>query len=342
MLNGWTDDKLGFPLIKCLYLVQKSLAQGEPDSKQLSTALCTASGSICQIISAIHNTGDQRIGSPPINDASTALKYNHGVAVSLVEESFECGFLAVRQAFPCLLKGLLRLESLPEGPPLRGQVIWGLINILGETLNQICNLCATHVRQVPNATPKILETRTKPQRTLTATSSERSLRSPKRNPCLACKQRHRKCDGRAPNCRNCEYWKVPCERGSQLSTSNEPPSSDKKSVTRAPETALRLCELTITMLKRLDTTQASQAEVIEGFTFLLFRRVGDCLRSFVFEDAEDDPKTTSDHEIATSPQVLEAQAPCLIWLLSQVQSLATNPHQSLQPAELLPNPQQNP
>lgn len=81
------------------------------------------------------------------------------------------------------------------------------------------------------------------------------------------------------------------------------------------------------MMRCLDVTIPSHTEVLDGFLFLLLKRVGEALKVFVFEDGiiqeleVDDIKSTAPKETATNHQAIQAQAPCLIYLLEEAKSI---------------------
>ncbi len=314
------------PLIHSLYLLQGALARRNPDPKELATALCGVSASICKLILVMHSSKDmQNAKQSPVQE-SEVRKHGGSAALSTPSEDFKTTLLAIRQAFPNLLEGLHRLDNLPGCPQARGQVVWSLTKIFEGLLEQIYSLSTVHASQPPKSAPRVSKSRTETRLLITATPEETQSRPKTRVPCQACRKRHRKCDGRVPTCRNCECWKTQCKRDIHPSSGNASLSKSPPPFTTPPESAVTLCELTITMMRCLDVTIPSHMEVLEGFLFLLLKRVGQALKVFVFEDGIlqdlefDGVGSTAPNGTATNHQVIEAQAPCLIYLLEQAQS----------------------
>ena len=312
------------PLIHDLYLLQEVLAQRNPDPKELATTLCAVSASICKLILAMHSSKNVQYTKRSRAEQSQVREHNGSAALLTPPEDVKTTLLAIPRAFPSLLKGLQRLDNLPGGPQARGQVVWSMIKIFDGLLEQIYNLSTVHASQPPKPAPRVSKSRLETQ--VTATPEETQSRPKTRAPCQACRKRHRKCDGRLPTCKNCEYWRTQCKRDIHPSSGNALSSASPLPFTTPPESALTLCELTITMMKCLDVTIPSHLEVLEGFLFLLLKRVGQALKVFVFEygilqDLERDGiGSTAPNGIATHHQVIEGQAPCLIYLLEQAQS----------------------
>lgn len=313
-------------LIHNLYFLQEVVAQRNSDHKELATALCGVSAGICKLILAIHNSKDvQNAGPSPINE-SEIREHDGSAALSRPSEDVKATVLVIRRAFPSLLEGLHGLNSLPDGPQARGQVIWSLTKVFDVLLEQICSLSTGYPPQLPKTAPHVPKSRTRTQ-VLVTTSQETQSRSKTRIPCQACRSRHRKCDGRVPTCRNCENWRTQCKRDIHPDSGNATSSQSSSSITTPPESALTLCELATTMMRCLDVTIPSHAEVLEGFLFLLLKRVGEALKVFVFEDGIlQDPGvdgiiSTAPNGTATNHKAIHAQAPCLIYLLEQAESL---------------------
>ena len=312
------------PLIRDLYLLQEVLAQRNPDRKELAAALCGVSASICKLVLAMHSSKHVQNTKRSPAEQSEVRKHNGSAALLTPSEDVKTTLLAIPHAFPSLLEGLLRLNNLPGGPQARGRVVWSLIKIFDGLLEQIYNLSTVHASQAPKPAPRVSKSRLDTQ--FTATPEETQSRPKTRTPCQACRKRHRKCDGRFPTCRNCEYWKTQCKRDIHPSSGNALSAKSPLPFTTPPESALTLCELTITMMRCLDVTIPSHMEVLEGFLFLLLKRVGQALKVFVFDngilqDLEcDSIGSTAPNGIAINHQTIEAQAPCLIYLLEEAQS----------------------
>ena len=313
-------------LIHNLYLLQQVVAHSDPDHKELTTALCGVSASICKLILATHSSKNVQIAGPsPVNE-SEIREHDRSAALPGPFEDVKATVLAIRRAFPSLLEGLHRLNSLPSSTQARGQVIWSLTKIFDVLLEQIDSLCTVHSPQLPKVAPRVSKSRTKTQVLVTATQETQS-RPKTRTPCQACRSRHRKCDGRVPTCRNCENWRTQCKRDTHPDSGNATSSKSSPSITSPPESALRLCELAKTMMKCLDVAIPSHTEVLEGCLFLLLKRVGEALKVFVFEDGiiqdlqVDAIRSTAAKETATNHQAVQAQAPCLIYLLEEAKSI---------------------
>ena len=314
------------PLIHNLYLLQQVVAHSDPNHKELATALCGVSASICKLILATHSSKDVQIAGPPPVNESEILEHDRSAALPRPSEDVKTAVFAIRRAFPSLLEGLRRLNSLPGGTHARGQVIWSLTKIFDVLLEQIGSLSTVHSPQLTNIVPRVPNSRTKTQALVTATQ-ETQPRPKTRTPCHACRSRHRKCDGRSPTCRNCEKWGTQCKRDTHSGSGNAASYKSSPAITSPPESALRLCELAKTMMRCLDVAIPSHTEVLEGFLFLLLKRVGEALKVFVFEDGiiqdlqVDSIRPTAPKEPATNHQAIQAQAPCLIHLLEEAKSI---------------------
>ena len=313
------------PLIHKLYLLQEVVTLRNSDHKELATALCGVSAGICNLILAINSSKEvQSAGPSPVNE-SEIREHDGSAALSRSSEDVKATVLAIRRAFLTLLEGLHSLDSLPGGPQARGQVIWSSTKIFDVLLEQIYSLSTVHPPQPPKTAPRVPKSRTKSQ-LLVTTTQETQSRPKTRTPCQACRSRHRKCDGRVPTCRNCEYWRTQCKRDNHPNSGNATSSKSSTSITPPPESALILCELATTMMRCLDVQIPSHTGILEGFLFLLLKRVGEALKVFVFEDgiikdrAVDGIRSTAPNGTATNHQAIQAQAPCLIYLLEQAQS----------------------
>ena len=314
-------------LIHNLYLLQEVVARRHSDPKELATALCTVSACICKLILAMQSSKDAQDAGPSPANGSGMRRHEGSAAFPKPLEDVNTTILAIRQAFPSLLRGLHRLNNLPGGPQARGQVIWNLSKIFDSLLEKIYSLSTVHSSQRPKTAPRVPKSCTNTQLSVTTSPEETQSRSKTRTPCQACRRRHRKCDGRVPTCRNCENWRMQCKRDTQPASGNTTSSKSSPSITTTPESALALCELATTMMRCLDATIPSHTDVLEGFLFLLLKRVGEALKVFVFEDgiiqdAEVDATgSIAPKETPTNHQAIQAQAPCLIYLLEEAKSI---------------------
>ena len=316
-------------LIHNLYLLQDVMAQRSSDHKELATVLCGVSAGICKLILAIHSSKDIKDAESSLVNESKIREHDGSAALSRPSEDVKATVLAIRRAFPNLLEGLHRLNSLPGGPQARGQVIWSLTRIFDVLLEQIYSLSTVRPPQPPKTAPRVPKSRTKTQVLVTA-AQETQSRPKIRTPCQACRSRHRKCDDRVPTCRNCESWRTQCKRDIHPISGNATSSKSSSPITSPPESVLTLCELVTTMMRCLDVTIPSHTEVLEGFLFLLLKRVGQALKVFVFDNGilqepeVDGIGSTTPKGTATNHQAIQAQAPCLVYLLEQAQLFTIN------------------
>lgn len=151
--------------------------------------------------------------------------------------------------------------------------------------------------------------------------------------CQACQARNIRCDGGIPECRNCGEAKRECKRGVPLDFADT--TITRTLFTTPTKYVLRLCEFAIVLMAHLDTTKATHEEVMEGFLFFLMRRLGQGLKTFTIGNQadwgteEDESQAAADNRGSETQEVMEAQAPCLIWIFEQAQALVS-PHQITQ------------
>ncbi|MCJ1467326.1 hypothetical protein MMC07_005950 [Pseudocyphellaria aurata] len=94
------------------------------------------------------------------------------------------------------------------------------------------------------------------------------------------------------------------------------------------KTVLKLSNLLLVLISALDTANAAENAILEGFLFFLLTRVGNALKVFVFgSDCEDlpgpSPRIESDAgNLGTDLESAEAQAPYLVYLLKRLIPIA--------------------
>lgn len=320
-----------------LYKLQEVSAQMTLDPKELATALCHTSSGICQLISAIdcsRDPQDARTVTVARSSTSRHRKVPHANPDTLEDSNWN-KLYAVSKAFPCLLKGLRKLDNMPEGYMVRGQVIWSFVKIFDDLLERICDLSAAQASETPITMPHTMGPRTQDLQQAIANSDQMPADPSRRSTCLACIERNSKCDQQVPTCKDCARLKTDCKRGTPLQFTRA--ASQPTLFIAPPENALRLCELVITLMALLNTTNATDVEVLEGFIFLLLQRVGQGMKKFVFGFEEDEDsqeegidstqtrvRTNPGHQIPPNQEVTEAQAPCLIWILEQACAFTAN------------------
>ena len=308
-----------------------------PYPRELATALCHTSSGICQLISAIDCSKDpQDARTTTVARSSTSrLRKVPPTSPDTLEDSNWNKLHAVSKAFPCLLKGLHKLDNTLEGRTVRGQVIWSFVKIFDDLLERICDLSAAQASETPTTMPHTMGPRTQDLQQAIANSDQMPADSSRRSTCLACIERNTKCDQQIPTCKNCARLKTDCKWGTSLQFARA--ASQPTLFIAPPENALRLCELAIKLMALLNTTNATDMEVLEGFVFLLLRRVGQGMKKFVFGFEEDEKsqeegvdsnqsraRANPGHQIPPNQEVMEAQAPCLIWILEQACAFTAN------------------
>ena len=240
---------------------------------------------------------------------------------------------AVGQAFPCLLNGLERLDRLPQGRTLKGQIIWSFVKIFHDVLECICYLSATRAYGKPIPMPAKMQTRAQALQHSIAISDGFPAAAILQSQCQACHERNIRCDGGVPECQNCREAERECKRGVPLDFVDTTVTSTL--FTPPTKYVLRLCEFAIVLIAHLDTTKTTHEEVMEGFLFSLLRRLGQGLKSFTIGNQadwgaeEDESQAAADNRGSETQAVMEAQAPCLIWIFEQAQAFVT-PRQTTQ------------
>ena len=308
-----------------------------PYPRELATALCHTSSGICQLISAIDcskDPQDARI-TTVARSSTSRLRKVPPTSPDTLEDSNWNKLHAVSKAFPCLLKGLHKLDNTLESRTVRGQVIWSFVKIFDDLLERICDLSAAQASETPTTMPHTMGPRTQDLQQAIANSDQMPADSNRRSTCLTCIERNTKCDQQVPTCKKCARLKTDCKWGTSLQFARA--ASQPTLFIAPPENALRLCELAITLMALLNTTNATDMEVLEGFVFLLLRRVGQGMKKFVFGFEEDEksqeegvdstqPRARANpgHQIPPNQEVMEAQAPCLIWILEQACAFTAN------------------
>ena len=275
-------------------------------------------------------------------------RQNPSTAPSEPRESNLNKLCAASQAFPCLLKGLHKLDDMPQSRAMRGQVIWSFVRMFDDLLERVCYLSATPTAEAPFTMPSSMKTRTQSLQHHAVTSNERSTGPSLRSACLACIERKMRCDEQIPTCGNCQRMRTECKRGAPLCFTRA--SSKPTLFIPPPENALRLCELAITIMAHLDIEKDTDTEVLEGFLFFLLRRVGQGFKQFLFGVEEDYTSQAQDSNGTQSmaqanpsqretviTEVAEAQAPCLVWILEQALAYTANLNPTVQASRALGN-----
>ena len=232
--------------------------------------------------------------------------------------------------FGQLLHGLDRLSQCGGDAALEKGLIYCYIKISRRLLQRICYLSnaatVTKDRHKPPIESQIAKMQTQAQ-----TQARRRKRMTK---CLTCKERNLKCDQRANSCRYCRSHNLECDRTVPPNfVANKP----TKETSRPQEKTMnQLCELLVGMTRQLDITKATHKQILEGYLFLLFEKIGHSLKQFVFNGHEDtistapnqennDDLTTqssqaSHHTSQAKDSPLQRQAPNLIFILEQTQT----------------------
>jgi hypothetical protein len=306
-----------------LYILQQLLAQTRPDPRALAETLCRISSNICRLISSVQAIEDLPIAQPT-GSSNLIYKLEKVPASTVPDEEVASKLRAIGQAFPCLLNGLESLDHLHEGRSVKGQVIWSFVKIAHDLLERVCELSATQTYRTPITVPAKMANRAQAFQQSIATS-DGFLASGRVRPCQACRERHLKCDGGTPDCRNCKDAKRECKHGAYLNSTNA--TATNTLVTPPTENILMLCDFAIVLMAHLDITKATHEEVMEGFLFFLLQSLGRGLRSFTIgpEDAWGAAGPQSQAAAGGGgseevEEVMEAQAPYLIWIFEQAQA----------------------
>ena len=306
------------------------MSQSRPDSTALAEILCRTSNCVCRLISTIE------LGEcPPVaKSASSGKSSLEQVRITHADLGFSSGTVtdrlsAIAQAFPLLLIGLDKLELMPEGSSVKGQITWSLVKIFEEILERICDLSAAHTQGIQTVTAKNCADSAQALQESVATSDSFPVAKKLRETCQPCRQRHRKCSGGKPRCQNCVKANRVCKKGVPVEFAA---TTITKGLSKPPtESILRFCEFAIMLVGHLDTSKTTHEEVMEGFLFFLLQKLGQQLKSYTVgtqadwgaEDTDAQGKTRSKNDC----EFTEAQAQCLIWIYEQVQTY-TKPAQT--------------
>ncbi|KAL2048122.1 hypothetical protein N7G274_000033 [Stereocaulon virgatum] len=270
-------DAQGRSFLEHLFKLQEILAQREYDPGQLATALCHTSTGIFQLIASVDcSKGPLDAWAATVAQSTGSRNQKSPTNTpDLLPDSNGNKLRVVSTAFPCLLKGLRKLDTSPDCGTARGHVIWSFVKVFDVLLGRICDLSAAQasINVVPLQSTRF--------------------------------------------------------------------TSQPTSYTLPSDNVLRLCELAVTLIKILDTTRATDLEILEGFTFLLLQRVGRGLNKLVFgaEDVElfreqrvhsmhASSSESSGHSVLADQKLVEAQAPCLIWILERTWAVTAKLSQS--------------
>lgn len=332
--------RLGTDLLHQIYLLQQTLSQPTPNPDYLAGALYHISDAICRMIGDIQcsqegeTVTDDLIGKYDLAPEGSNISNDQLLAAGSADG--DC--IAITRVFPKLFGGLDRLGQLAGDIALEKRMIHCYIKIFRCLLERICHLSTTSAAKDRHQSPQRAQ----------------NTQTPKKMPkCFSCRERNLKCDQRASSCRYCKKKALNCDRAipsssAAMNTSSSPDKLPATSITK-------LCELTVTMMGYLDTTKAAHREILEGYLFFLFEKIGTGLRHFVFGSDEEDiggdqaPDDDSSHVPQTShnePQAedtaTKAQAPYLIWILEQTQTfLHQQPHSTQPHSPAPPTPTTN-
>lgn len=275
-------------------------------------------------MSNVHATEDVGVVKPPGPSKSSTRKQEKTPALvpNPTEEGITGQLLAVRKAFQYLLKGLDRLDRLPdtEARKIKGQVIWAFVKILHDVLGRICELSATRIHETPTTMPAMPAARAQGLQQSIAMPEGFPAAARVRASCQACHERHLKCDGGLPDCQHCKKGKRECKRRVPLHFTNAAVTNTL--VTPPTGNMLILCEFAIALMAHLDTSKNMHKEIMEGFLFFLLRRVGQGLKYFTVGAEREWGIHDTDYAVRIGDsrdedEIMEAQAPCLIWIFQQ-------------------------
>jgi len=326
-------NKQGNDVPHHFYLLQQTLAQSTIDPLQLAATLCHIANAMCLVITGAQCSEDTQNATIDLTQSNALIPRESMLSQdpSSSARSAEGKSTAIASIFPELLHGLNKLGKLEGGISIGKRVIYCYIKIFQCLLEHICHLSKTCTNQSTAQVQDIPPT----------------ARTPKKiAKCSRCRERSLKCDQRKLSCQNCKHNNLTCDRSIPSTTepSKHPPQLPEKSV-------LMLCELTISMLRSLDTSKTAHQEILEGYLFLLFDKIGKGLKHAVFGSDEEAniPSGTFDRnmENAFSTQendnreddtVIEAQAPYLIWILSRTQAFISPQHHHNPPDTTHPSP----
>ena len=314
------------------------MAQPTPNAKSLASSLCNLANANCRMIAEIRYSEDSEDATM---DSHLRHELNPQKPITSEDQKPVTGSVArdsraISGTFSELLYGLDRLSQLDGGLATEGRVIHSCIKLFQCVLDRICCLSIADAKKPRNPND---QHQNKDKR-------NRSLKTmPK---CLTCRKRHLKCDQRALECRNCKHKNIQCDRALSPAIPVEEPS--KPTPENLDERIINLCQLAISMMKCLNPAKTSHGQILEGFVFVLFEKVGKGLRKIIFGSAEGGECTTipggnpCNNEESSSSQpashvnnddqaedavaaAIEHQAPYLIWILERVQSILSHQQQ---------------
>jgi len=307
----------GNPILHHLYILHQILAQETFEPSILAATLCHMADSICRFVSKVQWIQGSEIAMVNVNGIEANISRQRiTLEAQRKEDEIAARLVAIGQIFPKLLAGLDRLILIPGGGLFTDRVVYTYNQIFEVLLQRVCDVATTRAKE------RLAE----PQgRELASTGLGSPPARGAKDPCSACIKRNLKCEARRPKCRNCSRLKHVCR--------SEAPASSTHTTVENPmnlpfsNQIIKLCELEIAMLGSLDVGNQIQAKVLQGFLCILFEKVGQGLKRFVFGLEDDGLPQQSDgnepsksHDRREDDEAIEAQGPYMVWILEQAES----------------------
>ena len=331
--------RLGSDVLHQIYLLRQTMAQPVPNPIHLASTLDRIANAVCGIVTEMQCSEEMQTATVHLTGKSTpTLQQLHAAESPALDLSFVNGDITpIARVFSELLDGLGKLSQLGEGSASEGRIIYCYVKMFQCLLERICRSASIFGRQHAKHSQAI---------------NPSARTSKKMSRCLTCRERHLKCDQRMPRCRNCKQKDQDCKRALP---SNAPITKPSKLPPWQPAVGIiKLCALTVTMMKQLDTKKATHRELLEGFIFVLFEKVSKGLKQFVFDFDKgerrgegapgadlDDPFLPPHGDIQTEDAALQAQAPYLIWILERAQAFLPQQTQCAYPEVAQPDTSSN-
>ena len=294
-------------MLSHLFLLQQILAHQAPEPKALTGALCRVAVAFHEIV--IKLTCSEELSDPvPLGltaESQTPLEERSTLRNQLPPTGNEESLIAGERTFRSLLHGLDVLSQFPEGMRMIHQAIHQHVEILQVLLQKVCDLATANAKSHSGQPRKI---------------GLPSHTHKKLSKCLSCRTRGLKCDKKAQRCEYCRKKKMRCNREW---------SPDHVGRSFPDSLIMHICELIISMIACLDLTNISHRMIMEGFSFLLYQRVGDELGRAVFGSEETESQTHLDrNDKREDDVVIGALGPYLVWILGRAQAYLSRHNQS--------------
>ena len=309
------------------------MAQPTPNVKHLAASLCNLANANCRMIAEIQYLEEAKDGTM---NPTPKQELNSQQSNALESQISTAGLAkrdppAIVGTFTELLLGLDRLHRSGGDPATEGPVIYCFIKMFQCILEGICRLSSLDPRK------------SKDPPSQSRNQNKQSHGRKKMPRCLTCRERHLKCDQRALECRNCKHRNMQCDRVLPPAIPTTEPT--ELTARNLDQRILKLCRTIISMMRYLDLAKATHNEILQGFVFVLFEKVGKGLKSVVFGAEEKEERNVAqgkksvnegsstsqlaldDNNDHAEDAAFEQQAPYLIYILQHVQTFFSQQQQ---------------